>query len=233
MSEETTSKSTPELTPVSAFVPPTILFAGIAQGVHMVKNSIEQSLVLSNIWSPPKQARIGAFAATFRFPPGSVGSGTSGAIQAIHSVFGSFGEARIGNYFNLPMVQQFLAKPIGNIGANTLVASGEYRYWCKILAVSYMHFLGDLKTFKLNFPALQTLAGGVAGASASIPFRVAIAQGLTSSGGLLRGFQPRSIAMGTGAIGSSLIVVCVKKLFTYEGPADAGDDAHARIEVVD
>lgn len=158
MSEETTSKSTPELTPVSAFVPPTILFAGIAQGVHMVKNSIEQSLVLSNIWSPPKQARIGAFAATFRFPPGSVGSGTSGAIQAIHSVFGSFGEARIGNYFNLPMVQQFLAKPIGNIGVNTLVASGEYRYWCEILAVSYMHFLGDLKTFKLNFPALQTLA---------------------------------------------------------------------------
>lgn len=235
MSGNTTSqtKAKPELTPISAFLPGTLWFGGLAQGLHMVKNSVEQGLVLSELWSPLKYTRIGGFAATFKFGPGTVGSGTSASIQLIHSFFGSFGQAQIGNYFNLPIVQQFCSKPIGNVLANTAAASGEYRLWCKVLNLGYTRFLGDLKTFKFNFAALQLIAGGMAGANATVPFRVAIVQGLTSTGGLMRGFQPRSIALCTGAMGSSLVVACVKKLYTFEGPLDAGDDGAARIENID
>lgn len=227
-SSSNSSQSAQPITPNSTFTPLTVIFASFGQGAHMVKNATDQLLVQNKLWMPPLETRIGAFAATLKFSSGTVGSGTSSAIQSIHSIFGSFGSARIGNYFNQPVIQQFMARPISNQLANTYVASGEYRYWCKIMHVSYMRFTGDLKAAKLNFAALQNLIGGAAGASATVPMRAAIVQGFCGLG-----LRTQSISLCTGALGFNLMVFAVHKLYTYQEQLNAGDDGRARIEVLD
>jgi hypothetical protein len=112
----------------------------------LMKHVLEQYQVLRGILTPPSYTRLGAFRATFKFPGGTLGSGANAAIQWIHTIFGSFGQAQIGNYFNSPQAQALMSQPIerGNPAsalANRKLAEGELQIWVKTLRVGFAQFL--------------------------------------------------------------------------------------------
>src|SRR5262245_16472658 len=83
----------------------TILFS-----INVMKNVIQQGLVMSGLYTPPKHTRLSAFKATLKFPSGTVGSGVNMSIQLIHAALGSFGQQGIGYYFHSPKTQRRMSQ---------------------------------------------------------------------------------------------------------------------------
>ena len=74
------------------------------------------------------RSRLGAFQATMKYAPGTVGHAANKHIGNIYNVLGSSGEDQIGVVFNSPEAQKLLSQPVTG-DANRALAQLEYNYW--------------------------------------------------------------------------------------------------------
>lgn len=77
---------------------------------------------------PPRDSRLGAYAATRGYPPGTVGHAVHNAIGTIFSTLGTYGEERIGSVFNSPEARALYSQPVDG-PAGRRMAALEHRYW--------------------------------------------------------------------------------------------------------
>lgn len=77
---------------------------------------------------PDPGSRLGAYAATAGYEPGTVGSAAHRAIGGIYMGFGTFGEERIGTVFNSPEAGALFGQSV-NGPASGQLAQLEYNYW--------------------------------------------------------------------------------------------------------
>ncbi len=83
--------------------------------------------------TPDPESRLGAYAATRGYPPGSVGEAVHNAIGMIYITFGTYGEERIGRVFNSPEARALYNQPVDS-PAGRLMAEIELRYWQNVAA---------------------------------------------------------------------------------------------------
>ncbi|GAA4409190.1 hypothetical protein GCM10023187_32110 [Nibrella viscosa] len=77
-------------------------------------------------------SREGAYAGTAHFPPGTVGYSVHNSIGLIQTLLHDYGQARIGELFNRPDVQELLGRE-NTLENNQRVAQLEYDYWMDIV----------------------------------------------------------------------------------------------------
>ena len=82
---------------------------------------------------PDPESRLGAYAATRGYPPGSVGEAVHNAIGAIYIALGNYGEERIGRVFNSPEARALYNQPVDS-PAGAQMAAIEERYWQNVRA---------------------------------------------------------------------------------------------------
>ncbi|MCA9585869.1 MAG: hypothetical protein KC657_10975 [Myxococcales bacterium] len=78
------------------------------------------------------ESRLGAYAATRGYPPGSVGEAVHNAIGTIYIVFNDYGQERIGRVFNSPEARALYGFPVES-SAGAQMAAIEQRYWQNVL----------------------------------------------------------------------------------------------------
>lgn len=78
--------------------------------------------------TPNPDSRLGAYAATAGYPPGTVGNAVHNAIGTIYGTFGTFGEENIGRVFNSPQAQALYNQPVDS-DAGLQMATIENQYW--------------------------------------------------------------------------------------------------------
>jgi hypothetical protein len=79
------------------------------------------------------ESRLGAYAATRGYPPGSVGAAVHNAIGTIYILFGNYGQERIGRVFNSPEARALYGAPVES-PAGAQMAAIEARYWQNVRA---------------------------------------------------------------------------------------------------
>jgi hypothetical protein len=77
---------------------------------------------------PDPGSRLGAYAGTVGYPPGSVGHAVHRAIGSIYLTMGTVGEERIGTVFNSPEAIALFDKPLTRETSRQM-AEMEYAYW--------------------------------------------------------------------------------------------------------
>lgn len=77
---------------------------------------------------PDPASRLGAYAATRGYPPGTVGYSVHNAIGGIYWGLGAYGEERIGRVFNAPEAQALYGQPVDS-AAGRQMAAIEHAYW--------------------------------------------------------------------------------------------------------
>jgi hypothetical protein len=82
---------------------------------------------------PDPESRLGAYAATRGYPPGTVGNAVHRAIGTIYLSLGNYGEERIGRVFNSPEALALYNQPVDS-PAGALMAAIEFRYWQNVAA---------------------------------------------------------------------------------------------------
>jgi hypothetical protein len=92
---------------------------------------------------PDPNSRLGAYAATAGYPPGTVGHGVHGAIGAIYLTLGETGQEQIGTVFNSPEAQSHMGHPITS-GHSRAIAQLEYDYWRSVRANDWFSVGGQL-----------------------------------------------------------------------------------------
>jgi hypothetical protein len=92
---------------------------------------------------PDPDSRLGAYAATAGYPPGTVGHGVHGAIGAIYLTLGETGQEQIGTVFNSPEAQAHMGHPITS-GHSRAIAQLEYDYWRSVRANDWFSVGGQL-----------------------------------------------------------------------------------------
>jgi hypothetical protein len=80
---------------------------------------------------PDPDSRLGAYAATRGYPPGSVGEAVHNAIGTIYVLLGTYGEEKIGRVFNSPEARALYNQPVES-PAGALMAAIEQRYWANV-----------------------------------------------------------------------------------------------------
>lgn len=80
---------------------------------------------------PDPDSRLGAYAATRGYPPGSVGHAVHNAIGTIYVLLGTYGEEKIGRVFNSPEARALYNQPVES-QAGALMAAIEQRYWANV-----------------------------------------------------------------------------------------------------
>jgi hypothetical protein len=78
--------------------------------------------------TPDPNSRLGAYAATVSYPPGSVGYAVHRAIGSIYLSMGTVGEEQIGMVFNSAEARALFDKPLTE-QTSRQIAELEYRYW--------------------------------------------------------------------------------------------------------
>ncbi len=78
--------------------------------------------------TPDPNSRLGAYAATAGYPPGSVGNAVHRAIGSIYLSLGAFGEEQIGTVFNSPEAVALFDKPLTR-ETSRQIAEIEHGYW--------------------------------------------------------------------------------------------------------
>jgi hypothetical protein len=79
-------------------------------------------------YQPDAASRLGAYAATSGYPPGTVGEAVHNAIGTIYATLGTAGQEQIGKVFNSPEARALLAKPL-TPETSTQIARLEHDYW--------------------------------------------------------------------------------------------------------
>lgn len=77
---------------------------------------------------PDPNSRLGAYAATTGYPPGTVGNAVHNAIGTIYIVFGDWFEEEIGTVFNSPEAMALYNEPVDG-PASLQIAQLEWDYW--------------------------------------------------------------------------------------------------------
>jgi hypothetical protein len=78
--------------------------------------------------APDPRSRLGAYAATVSYPPGSVGYAVHRAIGTIYLSMGTVGQEQIGTVFNSAEARALFDKPLTD-ETSRQIAELEYRYW--------------------------------------------------------------------------------------------------------
>jgi hypothetical protein len=99
------------------------VFAGGAIGRRMTLDRIDRGTL-----RPEPTSRLGAYAATAGYPPGSVGDAVHRAIGTIYVTLGTIGEEQIGIVFNSPEARAMFDKPLTEETSRRM-AEIEYDYW--------------------------------------------------------------------------------------------------------
>lgn len=102
------------------------------QAVHIFHRSEDLSKVDGGTLIPDPRSRLGAYAATRGYPPGTVGDAVHNAIGFIYEVFGTYGEEQIGIVFNAPQAQVLYKDPVDSPSGHKM-AQIEYAYWRRVL----------------------------------------------------------------------------------------------------
>jgi hypothetical protein len=82
---------------------------------------------------PDPDSRLGAYAATRGYAPGTVGNSVHNAIGTIFVTFANYGQERIGRVFNSPEARALYDKPVASC-AGRQMALLEYQYWRDVAA---------------------------------------------------------------------------------------------------
>jgi hypothetical protein len=98
------------------------------QAVHIFHRNEDLSRVDGGTLVPDPKSRLGAYAATRGYPPGTVGDAVHNAIGFIYDVFGTYGEEQIGIVFNAPQAQGLYKDPVDSPSGYKM-AQIEYAYW--------------------------------------------------------------------------------------------------------
>jgi hypothetical protein len=77
---------------------------------------------------PNPDSRLGAYAATGGYPPGTVGHAVHNAIGTIYVALGNLGEENIGRVFNSPEARALYNDPVDSPSGRQM-AEIEVRYW--------------------------------------------------------------------------------------------------------
>lgn len=93
--------------------------------------------------APAPSSRLGAYAATAGYPPGTVGHGVHGAIAAIYITLGDVGQEQIGDVFRSPQAQAEMPYPVGSPHGRA-IAELEYDYWRQRRADDWLSVGGQL-----------------------------------------------------------------------------------------
>lgn len=193
---------------------------------NLVKNAIQQCLVMKDLCTAPLYTRLSSFQATLHFPSTimSAGSGANVGIQLIHSILGSVGQQQgrtiggtpqigIGTVFNDPFVQKQMAIPITSwrSPSNLKVATIEWNFWCESLKIAITQFRGTPSDFGRVF-------GGILGSVVYPDFRAMFQFGAAkmkqTAPGLL---NPRLICGMTGIVGTCGVIMCIRYLSDLTG----------------
>jgi hypothetical protein len=78
--------------------------------------------------TPDPESRLGAYAATRGYPPGTVGNSVHHAIGTIYVTFANYGQERIGRVFNSPEARALYDQPVASC-AGMQMAMLEHQYW--------------------------------------------------------------------------------------------------------
>jgi hypothetical protein len=192
----------------------TILFS-----TNVMKNVIQQGLVMSGLYTPPKNTRLAAFEATLKFPRGTVGSGVNMGIQLIHAILGSFGQQRIGYYFHSPKTQRRMSQMVTSpwISENVETGRGEFHYWVKSLKCGFIRMI--CRPTPVNF---STFVGGVLGSMALTPFRAMLQFGFSQMQ-VKTGVDPRRTCLLIGFASAYAFVMAVYNISDHNGVVDSID----------
>jgi hypothetical protein len=82
---------------------------------------------------PDPDSRLGAYAATTGYPPGTVGEAVHNAIGTIDTTLGTAGQEQIGKVFNSPQARALYGKPL-TPETSRQIAQIEYDYWSRVRA---------------------------------------------------------------------------------------------------
>ena len=83
--------------------------------------------------TPEPETRLGAYAATRGYAPGTVGASVHRAIGTIYLTFGNYGQENIGRVFNSPEARALYDQPVTSC-AGQQMAELEYQYWRDVAA---------------------------------------------------------------------------------------------------
>jgi len=122
---------------------------------------------------PDPESRLGAYAATRGYPPGSVGHAVHNAIGTIYVLLGTYGEEKIGRVFNSPEARALYNDPVES-ASGALMAAIEQRYWANVAAED------------------SWSPGGQLGAAFSPSVRDFLQRNIFGSSGTLDGGAPRA-----------------------------------------
>lgn len=123
--------------------------------------------------TPDPASRLGAYAATRGFPPGTVGFAVHNAIGDIYMLLGTLGQEEIGLVFNNAVARQLFSQSVWS-EANRAMATMEYEYWSAVLRSNPDSF------------------GGRAGAAFTPDMRVWLQANVYSAGTPLRRAGPQA-----------------------------------------
>lgn len=124
----------------------------------------------SGRYTPDPESRLGAYAATKGYPPGTVGNAVHHAIGTIYVVFGTYGEEKIGRVFNDPAAKALYNDPVDSPSGQRM-AQIELRYWNNVAKEDPYSGGGKLgSAFGANFRNwLQQNIFGSKSAAANLP----------------------------------------------------------------
>lgn len=83
--------------------------------------------------TPDPESRLGAYAATRGYPPGTVGEAVHNATGTIYLTFANYGQEKIGRVFNAPEAQALYREPVTSC-AGRRMATIEHSYWSNVAA---------------------------------------------------------------------------------------------------
>ncbi|MDB4939260.1 MAG: hypothetical protein JWP87_6232 [Labilithrix sp.] len=78
--------------------------------------------------TPDPDSRLGAYAATRGYPPGTTGNAVHNAIGTIYVTFANYGQEKIGRVFDSPEARALYDQPVASC-AGMQMALLEYQYW--------------------------------------------------------------------------------------------------------
>jgi hypothetical protein len=93
--------------------------------------------------TPDPASRLGAYAATVGYPPGSTGNAVHRAIGTIYGTLGTLGEEQIGTVFNSPQARELFDKPLTE-QTSRQIAEIEYGYWTRVREANGFSVGGNL-----------------------------------------------------------------------------------------
>lgn len=97
-------------------------------------------------YRPDWESRLGAFAATRGYEPGTVGRAVHAAIGHIYLTVGTYGEEKIGRVFNSSYARPLFSQPVASC-ASFQIAALEFLYWRAVRDEDPLSAGGQLGSF--------------------------------------------------------------------------------------